>query len=150
MATDLMSNASRREKSNCPISYSLDLFGDRWTLLVLRDLILHGKTRFAEFQNSAEKIASNTLADRLRRLEEQGIVVRNADRSDARQKIYVVTKKGLSLTPVLLEIAAWGASHDSQTGAPAEFAAKFYADREGYYREHRQRISSLFEAQKNR
>jgi len=144
-----MSNVSRRKKSNCPISYSLDLFGDRWTLLVLRDLILHGKTRFAEFQNSAEKIASNILADRLRRLEEQGIVARKADRSDARQKIYAVTKKGLSLTPVLLEIAAWGASHDSQTGAPAEFAANFYADREGYYREHRQRIEALFEQQKN-
>lgn len=142
-----MSNTSRREKSNCPISYSLDLFGDRWTLLVLRDLILHGKTRFAEFQDSDEKIASNILSDRLRRLQDQGIVVHKKDRSDARQNIYAVTKKGLSLTCVLLEIAAWGASHDPQTGAPAEFAEHFYADRKGYYREHRERIAALFEKQ---
>ncbi len=142
-----MSHSSRREKSNCPISYSLDLFGDRWTLLVLRDLILHGKTRFAEFQDSDEKIASNILAERLRRLEGQGVVVRQKDPTDARQKIYAVTDKGQSLTPVLLEIAAWGASHDPQTGAPDGFANSFYADREGYYREHRRRIAELLEKQ---
>jgi DNA-binding HxlR family transcriptional regulator len=142
-----MSKSSRREKSNCPISYSLDLFGDRWTLLVLRDLILWGKTRFGEFQASDEKIASNILSDRLRRLEEQGIIGIAKDPSDARQKIYTVTDKGRSLTPVLLEIAAWGASHDPRTGAPDDFAEDFYANREAYYAEHRSRIAGLFERQ---
>lgn len=142
-----MSQSSRREKSNCPISYSLDLFGDKWTLLVLRDLILWGKTRFAEFQSSDEKIASNILSDRLRRLEAQGIVVTEKDPADARQKIYAATEKGLTLTPVLLEIAAWGASNDADTGAPSGFAADFYADRDGYYAEHRSRIAALFERQ---
>jgi DNA-binding HxlR family transcriptional regulator len=142
-----MSKSSRSEKSNCPISYSLDLFGDRWTLLVLRDLILWGKTRFAEFQNSDEKIASNILSDRLRRLEERGIVGIEKDPCDARQKIYTATEKGLSLTPVLLEIAAWGASNDPNTGAPADFAADFYADRDAYYSDHRDRIADLFEKQ---
>jgi len=142
-----MSKSSRSEKSNCPISYSLDLFGDRWTLLVLRDLILWGKTRFAQMQNSDEKIASNILSDRLRRLEKRGIVSIRKDPSDARQKIYTATEKGLSLTPVLLEIAAWGASHDSETGAPMDFATEFYADREAYYTEHRSRIANLFEKQ---
>ena len=142
-----MSKTQRSEKSSCPISYSLDLFGDRWTLLVLRDLILAGKSRFAEFQGSDEKIASNILSDRLRRLENCGFVKTGKDPSDARQKIYRATTKGLSLTPVLLEIAAWGASHDPHTGAPAGFAAEFYADREGYYRDHRRRIAALFEKQ---
>jgi DNA-binding HxlR family transcriptional regulator len=142
-----MSKSSRGEKSNCPISYSLDLFGDRWTLLVLRDLILWGKTRFAELQSSDEKIASNILSDRLRRLEARGIIGIEKDPSDARQKIYTATEKGLSLTPVLLEIAAWGASHDPETGAPNGFAADFYADREAYYAEHRGRIAGLFEKQ---
>ena len=142
-----MSKSSRREKSNCPISYSLDLFGDRWTLLVLRDLILWGKTRFAEFQNSDEKIASNILSDRLRRLEERGIIGIERDPSAARQKIYTATEKVLSLTPVLLEIAAWGASHDPDTGAPETFAADFYSDRAAYYNEHRSRIAGLFEKQ---
>ena len=111
-------SSPRREKSKCPISYSLDLFGDRWSLLVLRDLILHGKTRFSEFQESDEKIASNILTNRLRRLEEHGILESQYDPMDARKKIYETTKKGLSLTPVLLELAAWGASNDPHTGAP--------------------------------
>ncbi len=115
--------------------------------MVLRDLILQGKTRFAEFQGSAEKIASNILSDRLRRLEEQGIIERQKDPSDARQKIYAATGKGLSLTPVLLEIAAWGASQDPHTDAPDEFAESFYRDREAYYRHHRRRIADLFEKQ---
>lgn len=143
-----MSRKSRSDKSSCPISYSLDLFGDRWTLLVLRDLILHGKARYAEFQASDEKIASNILADRLQRLETHGIIRRQPDPHDARQKICVITKKGLGLTPVLLEIAAWGATHDPETGAPDGFAAGFYADREGYYGHHRERIAALFEKQR--
>ena len=142
-----MSQLSRRRKSKCPISYSLDLFGDRWTLLILRDLILHGKTRFAGFQDSAEKIASNILTDRLRRLEEQGIIARQTDPSDARKKIYAATAKGQALTPVLLEIAAWGASHDPHTGAPDGFSDAFYADRSGFHRDHRNRIAQLFEKQ---
>lgn len=142
-----MSKSSRSEKSSCPISFSLDLFGDRWTLLVLRDLILWGKTRFAEFQASDEKIASNILSDRLRRLEERGIIATRKDPADARQKIYAATEKGVSLTPILLEIAAWGASHDPETGAPDNFAEAFYADRDGYYAEHEQRIAELFEIQ---
>jgi DNA-binding HxlR family transcriptional regulator len=98
-------------------------------------------------QNSDEKIASNILSDRLRRLEERGIIGIEKDPSDARQKIYTATEKGLSLTPVLLEIAAWGASHDPKTGAPNDFAAEFYADREAYHAEHRSRIADLFEKQ---
>jgi DNA-binding HxlR family transcriptional regulator len=142
-----MSSKSRHEKSQCPISYSLDLFGDKWTLLVLRDVILHGKSRFAEFQSSDEKIASNILSDRLRRLEGQGLIAIEKDPSDARQKIYSATPKGQSLTPVLLEIAAWGAAHDPRTGAPKDFATDYYADREGYYRDHRRRVQELFEKQ---
>ena len=141
-----MSKQSRSDKSNCPIAYSLDIFGDRWSLVVLRDLVLWGKTRFAEMLESDERIASNILADRLERLERQGIIVREADPDDRRQKICLVTEKGLTLTPVLLEIAAWGASNDANTGAPPGFAEAFYADRESYYRDHRALIARLFQA----
>jgi DNA-binding HxlR family transcriptional regulator len=141
-----MKTQSRSDKSNCPIAYSLDIFGDRWSLVVLRDLVLWGKTRFAELLESDERIASNILAERLERLEQQGIIVRAADPDDRRQKICRVTDKGLSLTPVLLEIAAWGASNDSNTGAPPGFAAAFYADRNSFYSDHRRLISQLFEA----
>ncbi len=145
--TTSMSKSSRRQKSNCPISFSLELFGDRWTLLILRDLILHGKTRFAEFQGSREKIASNILTDRLRRMEAQGLIARQTDPADARKKIYTATPKGQSLTPVLLEIAAWGAAHDPHTGAPDGFSEEFYADRAAFYRDHRRRIEVLVEKQ---
>ena len=135
----------RADKSSCPISFGLDIFGDRWTLLVLRDLVLHGKTRFAEMQASDEGIASNILADRLQRLECMGLVERIPDPEDRRQKICRVTAKGLTLTPVLLEIAAWGASNDPNTGAPTGFASAFYEDRQSFYDEHQRLIAELFE-----
>ena len=140
-----MAPKSRSDKSNCPISYSLDIFGDRWSLLVLRDIVLWDKTRFAELLDSDERIASNILAERLERLEQQGIIVREPDPDDRRQKICRVTEKGLSLTPVLLEIAAWGASNDANTGAPPGYAEAFYADREAFYRDHRTLIRQLAE-----
>lgn len=119
-------------------------------MLILRDVILYAKTRFAEFQASDEKIASNILSDRLRRLAGQGIIAIDKDPADARQKIYSATRKGQSLTPVLLEIAAWGATNDPQTGAPKGFAEDFYRDREGYYNDHRRRISELVETQNSK
>ncbi len=132
-----------RQRSSCPIRYSLDIFGDRWTLLVLRDLVLHSKTRFGEFLASDERIASNILADRLQRLEYAGIITRRPDPDDRRRQVCRVTQKGLTLTPVLLEIAAWGASNDSQTGAPSGFAAAYYADRGAFYSDHRRLIAAL-------
>lgn len=131
-----MTKKGKGRGSGCPISYSLDIFGDRWTLLVLRDLLLAGKQRYREFRASDEAIASNILSDRLRRLEATGIIVRDRDPNDRRQFIYRVTDKGRTLQPVLLEIAAWGASHDPQTGAPPDFADRFYADREAFYADH--------------
>ncbi len=140
-----MSRKSRSAKSGCPISYSLDLFGDRWTLLVLRDLILWGKSRFAELLSSDERIASNILSDRLRRLEAEGIIESRPAEDDARQKLYAATTKGETLVPVLLEIAAWGASHDDATGAPPGFAEAYYDDRKGFHRDFRGRIEKLSE-----
>ena len=125
-----MTRSSDTRRSDCPISYGLDLFGDRWTLLVLRDLLLKGKRHFREFQASEEGIATNILADRLKRLEAEGIVERIADPDDGRQVIYRTTKKGLSLVPVLVEIAAWGARHDAKTGAPKSFLEQFDSDRD--------------------
>ena len=112
---------------------------------MLRDLVLHGKTRFAEMQGSDEGIASNILADRLQRLESMGLIERLPDPRDGRQKICRVTDRGRTLTPVLLEIAAWGARNDPNTGAPSGFADAFYADREAFYRDHRRLIADLFE-----
>lgn len=138
-----MPKTDPQKRSGCPISYSLDILGDRWTLLVLRDLVLFGKQRFGEFLASDEGIASNILSDRLRRLDVSGVISRETDPDDRRQVIYAVTDRGQRLTPVLLELAAWGATHDTDTSAPSRFAESFYADREAFYEDHRRLIAEL-------
>lgn len=111
----------RRNRSHCPISFALDIFGDAWTLLVLRDLIFKGKERYQEFLSSEEAISTNILADRLARLEEYGIISKKVDPTNGKQILYAPTKKGLDLIPVLLEIVRWSGEHDPQTAAPREF-----------------------------
>ncbi len=138
-----MNNASKGRGSGCPICYSLDIFGDRWTLLILRDLLLAGKQRYREFLASDEAIASNILSDRLRRLEAADIILREPDPNDRRQLIYRATDKGRTLLPVLLEIAAWGAANDPDTGAPPRFAESFYANREAFHADHAGMMAKL-------
>jgi DNA-binding HxlR family transcriptional regulator len=125
-----MGRAVTDRRSGCPISYALDFLGDKWTLLVLRDLLLMNKRHYRELLAAEEGIATNILADRLKRLEAQGLINREADPGDRRQLIYRVTDKGISLVPVLLELAAWGARHDEKTAAPKAFAEEFRTDRD--------------------
>lgn len=138
-----MSRPSRIRGSGCPICYALDIFGDRWTLLILRDLLLAGKRRYRELLDSDEAIASNILSDRLRRLEAGGIIVREPDPGDRRQALYRATEKGRTLLPVLLEIAAWGASNDPETGAPPSFAGAYYANRDAFHEDHAGMMAKL-------
>jgi DNA-binding HxlR family transcriptional regulator len=107
-------------RSNCPINFVLETFGDKWTLLIVRDLMFKGKNRYGEFLDSAEGISTNILADRLQRLEEHGVIVKEVA-EDKRSAIYRLTEKGKDLLPVMLEITAWSAKHDAQTNAPSDF-----------------------------
>ncbi len=116
-------------RSGCPISFSLDLLGDRWTLLVVRDLALKGKSSFSELLASDEGIARNILADRLSRLESRGVVERRRNPSDGRRVDYRLTDDGKALLPVLVELIVWGAEHDPETDAPPEFVAEAKANR---------------------
>jgi DNA-binding HxlR family transcriptional regulator len=97
-------------RSNCPIACSLDLLGDRWTLLVIRDL-LQGKTRYSEFLASPEKIATNILAERLRRLETAGLVSTAHYGGHSRRVEYQLTPAGRDLGPVLFSLVDWGERH---------------------------------------
>lgn len=92
------------------------MFGDRWSLLIIRDLMVRGLRTFKEFQHSGEGIASNILSNRLERLEATGIIAAEADASDGRRVIYRLTEKGIDLAPVMLELLIWGARHEP-TGA---------------------------------
>jgi DNA-binding HxlR family transcriptional regulator len=125
-----MANRSCEPRSHCPISYGLDIVGDRWTLLVLRDLIIVGRRHFREFLAADEGIASNILTARLKQLEACGILSRRPDPDDARQVIYEPTPKGLDLLPVMLELARWGATYDPKTAAPKELVRQIETERQ--------------------
>lgn len=120
-----------RLRSHCPINFGLEIFGDRWTLLVLRDLLLQHKRRFSDFLLSEERIATNILSSRLRRLERSGLVVVRVSSADRRAREYEPTAAARALVPVLVEMAYWGASHDSRTAAPPAFGEAYRADRTG-------------------
>lgn len=101
-----------KHRSGCPVNICLEVFGDRWSLLIVRDLMVRGYHTFKEFQESGEGIASNILADRLRRLEASGIITAEAERTDGRRVNYWLTQKGIDLAPVLLDLLIWGARHE--------------------------------------
>ena len=121
-------------RSDCPISFALDLLGDRWTLLVVRDLGLKGKRSFSELLASDEGIATNVLADRLARLEGAGLVDKRRDPSDGRRFVYRLTESGKDLLPLLVEMIVWSAGHDAHTAAPASFVRAAKRDRSGLVR----------------
>ncbi len=123
------------QRSHCPITYSLDIVGDRWTLLVLRDLIIVRKRHFREFLASDEGIASNILTSRLKLLECSGLLTRRPDPENARQVIYEPTKKGLDLLPAMLELARWGGTYDPDTAAPRDLIRRIEKDRDGVVHE---------------
>ena len=107
---------AKHARSECPVACTLDLVGDRWTLLVVRDLFL-GKTRFDEFRASPEGIASNILSERLRRLEELDLVERIPSPTHASRGTYRLTERGKSLRPVMIALRDWGLSHVPGTRA---------------------------------
>jgi DNA-binding HxlR family transcriptional regulator len=100
-------------RSGCPLNASLEMVGDRWSLLIIRDMMLRGSRTFKEFLNCNESPATNILADRLRRLESYGIITTERDPSDGRKLLYVLTPKGIDLAPVLTEMVLWAASHEA-------------------------------------
>lgn len=104
-------------RSHCPVNYGLEAFGDRWALLILRDIVFRGKRTYGEFLKSEEGFATNILASRLEKLVAHGILERTPDATDGRKDNYALTEKGLDLIPVLFEIVSWSAKHDSQSQA---------------------------------
>ncbi len=119
----------QQRRSDCPISFALETFGDSWSLLIIRDIVYFGKKTYGEFLASDEGMATNILASRLAQLEDKGILVKKSDTTDRRKEVYLLTEKGLDLIPILLEIASWGAHHDPQTRAPQAWISLVNADK---------------------
>lgn len=105
-------------RSDCPIASALDLIGDKWTLLVIRDLLFLGNRRFGELLSSPEKIPTNILSDRLRRLEDCGLVVKVSYQERPPRYEYQLTAKGADLFPVLRALAGWANRHIPGTMVP--------------------------------
>ena len=126
-----MINNNIPQRSHCPVNYTLEAVGDRWSLIVMRDILLNGKSRFRELMDAEESIASNMLSERLARLVSQDIIEKLTDPDDSRQFVYRATEKGEALMGVILEMGAWGAQFDPQTDAPPGTPESYRADRSG-------------------
>jgi DNA-binding HxlR family transcriptional regulator len=104
--------ASPKWRSGCPLNASVEILGDRWSLLIIRDMMLRGFRSYKQFLESYEGIATNILANRLRKLIAHGLITTKRDPSDGRKTIYSLTAKGIDLGPVLTEMVLWAAAHE--------------------------------------
>ena len=120
------------------MSISLEVFGDHWSLLIIRDLMVRGFRTFKDFRESGEGISTNILADRLRKLEAAGIITAEVEETDGRRVNYRLTEKGIDLAPVLLELLIWGARHE-ETGAPCAIIENMAKNRQEVVAEARRR-----------
>ena len=127
-----MRHENKKRQSGCPIAFGLDTFGDRWSLLIIREVMLRGKKTYSEFMEADEGIASNILIDRLKHLETEGILEKSRDPDNRRSFIYALTKKGRDLAPIILEIIIWSGAHDDRSVAMRGALEKISKDRERF------------------
>jgi DNA-binding HxlR family transcriptional regulator len=127
--------------STCPINASLVVLGDRWSLLVVRDLMFAGYRSFNQFLHAGEGIATNILADRIEKLIDAGIITKGPDPDDGRKWIYALTSKGIDLAPVLLELSKWASRYQNGI-APEGILERWEADRAGLLAELRSRLGT--------
>lgn len=114
-----------KRRSDCPISLALDIFGDKWSLLIIRDLMFLKKQTYSEFLISEEKISTNILADRLARLENAGLIRKF-------RNLYSLTEKGIDLVPVMLEVVRWSADNVKKNAAPKGIVDRIKKDRQNF------------------
>jgi DNA-binding HxlR family transcriptional regulator len=122
------------DSSPCPLAHALDLIGDRWTLLIVRDLMLRNLHEYKDLLNSFEGISTNILADRLRRLVQAGLVKSVAHPESKTRKLYYLTQAGKSLIHVMIEIVKWSGEYVGTARVPAEIAGKLQQNRDEFVR----------------
>lgn len=128
-------------RSDCPINFALQTFGDAWSLLVIRDLMFTEGTTYTDFLNAEERMATNVLAARLRHLQAAGLIRK---RGSGRGSRYALTRKGLDLLPAMLELISWSADYDARTSAPKDFVARIRNDRSRLAAELRAQLSRRY------
>jgi len=123
-----------KKRSDCPISCSLEVFGDKWSLLIIRDIMLRGKVSYSEFLTSEEKIASNILVNRLNVLETENILLKEVSPLNKSKFVYSLTQKGVDLLPIVIEIMDWGAKYNANCPRK-ELGKKIKKDKAGVIKE---------------
>lgn len=134
-----------KNRSECPISCTLDIFGDKWSLLIIRDLMFLKSCTYGDFQKSEEKIATNILASRLKALEENGIIKKSKHPESKAKVLYKLTQKGIDLLPILVEINLWG---DKYFGIPKELEPTLQAikkDKKGFIKSRSEELEALID-----
>lgn len=129
-------------KSHCPVNYGLEHFGDKWSLLVIRDLMFKGKRHYNEFFESDEKVSTSVLGDRLKSLEESGIIKKGEDDVKKSRIKYSLTEKGISLLPIMIEIIVWSGEFDKKTAAGQDFLNKAINHRADLIKEIEKKLKS--------
>jgi DNA-binding HxlR family transcriptional regulator len=127
-----MRQENKKRETGCPIAFGLDTFGDRWSLLIIREIMLRGKRTYSEFLEADEGIATNILIARLKHLEAEGIVSKSRDPDNRRAFIYELTQKGRDLAPILIEIIIWSGLHDHRPYALRNVLKEIKEDRESF------------------
>lgn len=116
-------------RSDCPIANALDLLGDRWSLIIVRDLVFRGFREFGQFLGAGEGISTNILTERLARLQWAGVIVRSDHPENGKKYLYRLTEKGVDLIPLLVELVLWGAKYTPNHAAPAQVLHEMQTNR---------------------
>ncbi len=132
MSEKTQKKQSKRRETGCPVAFSLDVFGDRWTLLIIREMMIAGKNTYSDFLEAEEAIATNILIDRLKLLEAEGIVKKERDPENRRSFIYHLTEKGEDLAPILVEMITWAGKYDQRDIAQKQMVKLANANKAGF------------------
>ena len=127
-----MTNKNKKRDTGCPIAFALDIFGDRWSLVIIRDILIKSYTTYNELLSCDEKIATNILASRLKDLVASGIISKNQDPKNKRYSLYKITEMGAELTPIIVEMMRWSGKHDNNTKVSDEILNKISHNRQGF------------------
>ncbi len=130
-------------RSHCPTNYALEHFGDKWSLLIIRDLMFKGKRHYNEFFESEERVSTSVLGDRLKSLEEAGLISKGEDEVKKSRIRYSLTEKGIALLPIMVEIISWSGEFDKDTAAGIEFLNQARENRESLLSELTRELRSL-------
>jgi len=139
-----------KKRSLCPISSALDIIGDKWSLLIVRDIAMTGKNTYGDFAASEEKIATNILADRLTMLEETGILIKEEHPENKTKYNYYLSQKGIDLLPILLDMILWSDKYNKISQQSKEFAAMIRQDREAVLKQLSSNLQQQLKGKKKR